>query len=74
MGGTNFGFCYREWVLWYGDGTDPGPCQVPLTDGKPCGDTGLSQPRCPYNRTGLNVELSNITYTTYSYLNNPRGA
>lgn len=73
LGGTTAGFCRREWDLWYGDGTDPGQCKLPLSDGKPCGDAGRDGTRCPYNKDcGLTVDMSNIKYTTYAYLNDPK--
>jgi hypothetical protein len=69
LGGTTAGFCRREWDLWYGDGSDPGPCPLPLSDGKTCGDSGCEGPRCPYNANDLRVDMSNLKYTTYAYLN-----
>lgn len=74
MGGITAGFCRREWECWYGDKPADGPCPIPLSDGKVCGDIKMEgkECRCPYN-SRLSVDMTNQKYTTYAYLNDPKG-
>lgn len=81
LGGTTKGFCRREWALWYGDREDDSPCQLPLSDGKVCGDVYCDPARaqdgklsaspknagrrCPYS-SKLSVDMSQCKLTTYA--------
>lgn len=79
IGGITAGFCLREWILWYGDKPPTKPCPIPLSDGKVCGDfhqcergRDYSKNRCPYE-SKLKVDMTGQKYTTYAYLNDPKG-
>lgn len=75
MGEITAGFCLREYDLWYGSDKHPGPCRIPLSDGKACSDNyncrenrDMSKDRCPYS-SGLKVDMTGQKHVTYAYLN-----
>ena len=66
IGKTRYGFCLREARLCGCDDDSDQQCKIPLSDGKPCGDTGLSTDRkkqhnrCVYNKTELTLNREGL--------------
>ena len=70
VGETNYGYCFRENKIHYMDGRVK-RCKMPLTDGKPCGDTKLGGPRCPYNLVGCEKEGPKLDYSKLVFITYP---